>query len=355
MSAAIVSVSAFAQSSEAGHAVVNGTKPFNYVTSPERLLSPDTTGIVNFIDFLPEFAANSGQAVIYGYSGGGFIYGNNVSANNLRIVGQGYQNLNTTPVNVIGALLWFGGKEMDGASSATSKVTVQTYAVVANRSRNTNGSGTFNSSTNNWPGPATGAASQSADLLFSDVDTINWNYVSFPTVHTYTGDFALVMDVTPLAAGDTVGLVSDSQNDANNLDYTWHKIGSNWYVTDQLFSPAAAPDFGSGGLDNNIGFWAVLEDATGVNEFFNGMKLTTYPNPAVETATVEYTLENNSNGVSLLVFNQAGQKVMENNYNQQSAGNYKVTIDAKELAAGNYFYQLRANGQVFTKKFVVTK
>lgn len=355
MGAALLSVTAFAQTSEAGHAVVKGSKAINHVVSADRLSSPDTTGIVNVTDFLPEFAAVSGQAVIYGYTGGGFIYGNNVSGNNLRIVGQGYDNLNNIPVNIIGALLWFGGQEMDGASSPTSRMAVQTYAVVANRSRNTNGSGTFNSSTNNWPGPATGAASQTVDLLFADVDTVNFNYVAFPTVHTYIDDFALVMDVTNLASGDTVGLVSDSQNDAQNMDYTWHKIGSNWYVTDQLFSNPAAPDLGSGGLDNNIGFWAVLEDATGVNEFFNGMKLTTYPNPAVENVTVEYTLEQNSNGVSLVVFDQTGRKVVENKYNQQTAGTYKVSINAADLAAGNYFYQLNANGHNFTKKFVVTK
>lgn len=355
MGAALLSVSAFAQSSEAGHAVVKGTKAINHMTSAERLSSPDTTGIVNITDFLPEFAANSGQAVIYGYTGGGFIYGNNVSGNNLRICAQGYDNLNNIPVNIIGALLWFGGQESDAGSSSTSRMAIQTYAVVANRSRNTNGSGTFNSSTNNWPGPATGAASQTVDLLFSDVDTVNFNYVAFPTTHTYIDDFCLVMDVNNLAAGDTVGLVSDSQNDANNIDYTWHKIGTNWYVTDQLFSNPAAPDLGSGGLDNNIGFWAVLEDATGVNEFFNGMKLTTYPNPAVENVTVEYTLEQNSTGVSLVVFDQTGRKVVENRYNSQTAGNYKVTINASELAAGNYFYQLNANGHNFTKKFVVTK
>jgi hypothetical protein len=355
-SAALLSVAAFGQTSEAGKAVVNSTKTFSYVASPERLLSPDTTGLVNFLDFLPEFAPG-GQAVIYGYTGGGFIYGNNVSGNNLRICAQGYDNLNNIPVNIVGALLWFGGKESDGVSAPTSRIAVQTYNVVPNRSRNTNGSGAFNSTVNNWPGPAAGAASQTVDLLFVDVDTMPgmFNYVSFPTVATFVDDFALVMDVTNLSAGDTVGLVSDQEDDASELDYTWHKIGANWYVTDQLFSPAAAPDFGTGGLNNNIALWAVVEDATGVNEFFNGMKLTTYPNPAVEQVTIEYTLEQNANGVSLMIFDQSGRKVLENTYSQQNAGTYKATVNTSDLAAGTYFYQLRSNGHMFTKQFVVTK
>lgn len=352
--AALLSVGAFAQSSEAGKAIVTGTKALVHVTSPDRITSPDTTGIVNVTEFLPEFLPGGGSASIYGYTGGGFIYGNNVSGNNLRIVAQGYDNLNVIPVQVQGVILWFGGQESDLGSSPTSKVVISAYNVIPNRSRNTNGSGVFNSSVNNWPGPAT-TAGATADLMFIDIDTLGWNYVAFPTPATFMDDFAVVMDVTPLAAGDTVGLVSDNQNDAANMDYTWHKIGANWYVTDQLFSNPAAPDLGSGGLDNNIAMWAVIEDATGVNEFFNGMKLTTYPNPVVSKATIEYTLEKASDNVSLFVFDQSGKKVVNNSYSKQDAGTYKVELETSNLAAGNYIYQLRANGRMFTKKFVVTK
>jgi hypothetical protein len=353
-SAALFSVAAYAQNSEFGNTHVLQTKPINYVASPERMTCPDTAGLVNFTDFQPEFGSVSGQAVIYGYQGGGYVFGNNVSTNNLRIVGQGYLNLNSTPVKVLGALLWFGGKEQDGASSATSKVVVSGFDIQANRSRNTNGSGTFNSTTNNWPGPAA-TAKCSADLMFVDIDTNNFNYVPFATPSTFLGDFALVMDVTPLAAGDTVGLVSDKIGDAQNLDFTWHKIGTNWYVSDQLFSSPAAPALGSGGLDLDIAMWPVLCDATGVQEFFNGMKLTTFPNPASDKATIEYALQKDSKDVAVVVYDQTGRKVMEKKYDEQAAGSYKVTVEAINLASGMYFYQLKANGSVLTKKLEVIK
>ncbi|MCW3070829.1 MAG: peptidase [Bacteroidetes bacterium] len=352
--AALLSVNAFAQTSEAGKATVTGSKPFVHATSPDRITSPDTTGIVNVTEFLPEFLPGGGAASIYGYTGGGYIYGNNVSGNNLRIVAQGYDNLNVIPVHVEGVILWFGAQESDAGSSATSKVVISAYNMAPNKAKNTNGSGTFNSSTNNWEGPS-GTAQSTANLLFSDIDTLGWNYVAFPTPATFVDDFALVMDVTALAAGDTVGLVSDNQNDAGNIDLTYHKIGTSWYVTDQLFSNAASPDFGSGGLDNNIAMWAVIEDATGVNEFFNGMKLTTYPNPVVSKTTIEYTLEKSSSNVTLTVYDQHGKKVVNNSYEKQDAGTYKVEVDASNLAAGTYIYQLRANGRNFTKKLVVTK
>ncbi len=354
-SAALFTFAANAQNSESGNAHVLQTKTINHVIPADRIACPDTAGWANFTDFLPEFASISGQAVIFGYTGGGYVFGNNVSVNQLRIVAQGYSNLNATPIKVQGALLWFGGQESDAGSSATSKVVITGYDVVANRSRNTNGSGTFNSSTNNWPGPASGAPKCTADLLFSDIDTLGMNYVPFPTPATFLGDMALVMDVTTLAAGDTVGLVSDQIGDAQNLDFTWHKIGSNWYVSDQLFSPAAAPDLGSGGLDLDIAMFPVLCDATGVDEFFNGMKLTTYPNPAVDKATIEYSLQRDSKNVAVIVYDQAGRKVFEKKFDEQTSGSYKVTVESINLASGMYFYQLKANGSFLTKKLEIIK
>ncbi len=98
-----------------------------------------------------------------------------------------------------------------------------------------------------------------------------------------------------------------------------------------------------------------MSDATGVNEYFQGMKLTTYPNPAVNNVTVEYTLEKNATGVSITVLDATGHKVLENKYNEQSAGTYTVALDASNLAAGTYFYQLRASGHNVTKQLVITK
>lgn len=353
--AALLSASAFAQSSDAGKAHVAGTKAFVHATSHERD-AIDTTGIgaSGILDYLPEFLPNGGPASIYGYLGGGYIYGNNVSANNLKVCAQGYDNLNVTPVHITGVIAWFGAQESDLGSSATSKVTFSAYNMAPNKAYNTNGSGTFNSSTANFEGPS-GAAVESADLMFTDIDTTDFNYIPFPAAATFIDDFAIAMDVTPLAAGDTVGLVSDNQNDAFNQDFAYHKIGTKWYVTDQLFSPATAPDLGSGGLDNDIALWAVVDDATGVDQFFNNMELTMYPNPAADKATIKYTLAKNAANVSLTVYDMHGHKVLNNTYAQQDAGTYTVDVDAANLAGGTYFYQLRSNGHIFTKQFVVSK
>jgi hypothetical protein len=353
---AIISLVSFAQPNAAGKGTILSSKSLNRNVSAERLTNPDTTGLVNYTDFQPEFAP-SGMIYNFGYTGGGYVYGNNVDG--LNICAQGYQNIIGSPMKVIGAIAWFVEKQSDLTSSGTSKVVVKAYNIQPNRAANTNGSGTFNS-TLNWPGPAATAAA-SADILFTDIDTVNFNYVAFATPPTFMGDFAIACDFSTLAAGDTAGLICDkpftpgSPGDAMNLDYTYHFYSGKWYVTDQMFSPAAGPDFGSGQCDNDCALFAVVSDATGVNEFVNGMKLTTYPNPATDNVTFEYTLEKDASSVKLVVIDAAGHKIMNNDYNAQKAGSYKVNLDATGLAAGTYFYQLFVGGHYLTKQVTITK
>ncbi len=260
---AIISASLSAQSTDqSNRPFIKKTIPFNYFRSAERMSGPDTTGIVNVIDFLPEFLPGGGSATIYGYTGGGYLYGNN--AGSINVCAQGYVNLNNTPIRILGVLMWFGAKQSDAGSAPTSKVVVKAWGVSPNKSYNTDNSGTFNLTATNWPGPSTAnnAPDASADLLFTNIDTLNnFNYVSFAVPPTYVGDFAVGVDFSTLAVGDTAGLVSDNQNDASNLDYAYNLYQNKWIVSDQLFSSPTGPDFGSGQLDNDIAIWAVIDVA----------------------------------------------------------------------------------------------
>ncbi|MDQ3047693.1 MAG: T9SS type A sorting domain-containing protein [Bacteroidota bacterium] len=358
--AVVVSASAFAQGgSFSGNVVANSAKNIPAKTAPSQRLATDTTGIgfnvITNVTFLPEFAPNN-SVVNWGYLGGGYIFGNNVFGG-LNICAQGYQNLNTMPVEVDGVILWFAGIENDMGSSATSKVVIKAYDMAPNKACNTNGAGTFNTTVLNDDGP-TGAPKATADLLFSAIDTtfLADNYVPFSSPPSFAADFAIAVDFNTLAPGDTAGLYADQEDDAGELDYAFHFYSGKWHTTDHLFSdPAVATENGTGALNNDIAIFAVFGDATGVNEFFNGMKLTTYPNPASVNSKIEYTLEKDSRNVSITVFDQAGRKVLENKYDEQSAGSYKVDVETINLASGTYFYQLRANGNNFTKKLVVAK
>lgn len=359
-SAALISFAANAQNAPLGQGVVlsKRTMPLKS-TNAERLACPDTAGagLISVTsgspEFLPEFAP-TGQVLQFGYQGGGYVYGNTVDSR-LKTCAQGYSNLNGATLHVTDVLSLFAAKERDLAGSATSKVTFKLYPMQANRSCNVN-NGAVNVSTLNWPGPAT-TASASGDLLFDNIDTtfLTFNVVAFPSEPTFTGDFAIAMETAGLVAGDTVGLLCDDINSAADLDYAYNYIGgtfNKWMVTDNVFSSV-----GTGEVDNNIALFPVIcsGPGTGINEFVFGMKMNAYPNPAADKTTIEYTLEKNSNAVRLLIIDQAGRVVVDNKYNDQAAGTYKVKIETISLASGVYFYQLRSDSGVVTSKFSVAK
>lgn len=354
LGATLLSVVSFAQTVR----TIGPLKPVAFHSSilgGERV-NLDTTGIgINgMVDFLPVFAP-TGSVYTSAYTAGGYIYGVAPSSQagvKFDKCAQGYLNLSNLPIKVEGVLLFFVAKESDLTTSATSKVVVKAWAMAPNKALATVTAGTLNQTVYNAPGPATSvnAPQASADLLFADVDTLNYNYVTFPTPVAFSTDFAIGLDCVNLAAGDTVGLAMDAPgDDGGTIHYSFLNVVSKWFVTGQLVGTASAE------INNEIGLWAVYTNATGVSEYFNGMKLTTYPNPVVDKATIEYTLEKNSANVKLVVLDATGKKVIDNSYSNQTAGIYKVDVATDKLAAGSYFYQLTSNGYSFAKKFVVTK
>lgn len=259
-----ISASLSAQSiDKSNQPFIKKTIPFPYSSGADRMSGPDTLGLVDYTDFLPQFAPFF-SPVLYQYVNGGYVFGNN--GDSINICAQGYKNLNNTPVRVLGVLLWFAAKESDMGGAPSSKVVVKTWRVSPDKAYNTDSSGIANSTVTNAPGPATSytAPDASADILYTDIDTTamsSYTYVSFAVPPTYAGDFAVGVDFSTLAAGDTAGLVSDTNNDAFNLDYAYHLYQNKWFVTDHLYSSQASPYFGSGGMDNNIAIWAVIDTA----------------------------------------------------------------------------------------------
>jgi peroxiredoxin len=84
-----------------------------------------------------------------------------------------------------------------------------------------------------------------------------------------------------------------------------------------------------------------------------------YPNPFNPSTVITYTL-NEATQVSLKVFNMLGAEVATVVNERQSAGEKKVTWNATEssgsaLPSGLYIYQLKAGGDVITKKMTLIK
>jgi hypothetical protein len=311
----------------------------------------DTVAWSNFTDFLPEFSP-SGNLSIYGYTGGGYVYGKNHDS--LNVCGAGFFNVGAVPVTITKAVIWAAKKSHSGTATS-SNLTVRMWDMAANKAYSYNGTA--------WNqdkyGPNT--VKTATTVPYSMIDTSStlptspWTIVTFSAPVTFTADFAIELNTVTLAAGDTVGFVSDKAGDQGGVQMTFHKSWyggtsySPWVITDGGF-------FAAGSLDNSIAAFPILASNVAVKEYFNGVKLNDiYPNPASDVATLEYSFEKESNNVSVIVYDIRGTKVFEEKQGTLAAGSHKITLNTEAFSAGSYFYQVRANGYVLTKEFIISK
>ncbi len=305
-------------------------------------------------DWLPEFYPAGSSYVKYGYVGGGYSFGNN--KDNLNMCAQGFLNVNGLTVTISKVLISVYAKKK--TSVGASNIIVSIYDMAPNKAWNEATPGSTVAALNH-DGPNT--LLSSTPVAFTAIDTTvlaskipyRFTVATFSAPVTFSTSFVVAVDSRTttaggIAPGDTLGILADADDVNNTLDYTYVRYPSgNWY----------AADFAFGGLKSNLAIFPILDDEyVGVTEFFNGVKLSAlYPNPTKDVATIAYSLEKASTNVSLEVFTINGQKAYSEKFGNQQAGDYKITLDASSYAAGSYFYQLRANGTVLTKEFVVTE
>lgn len=79
-----------------------------------------------------------------------------------------------------------------------------------------------------------------------------------------------------------------------------------------------------------------------------------YPNPFNPSTIIEYSLPKMSN-VVLNVYDALGKCVKTLVNEKQNAGNYSVDFNASDLSSGLYFYSLKVDGRIVTKKMSLIK
>lgn len=79
-----------------------------------------------------------------------------------------------------------------------------------------------------------------------------------------------------------------------------------------------------------------------------------YPNPFNPGTVISYQLSGNSS-VELNVFDALGRKVATLVNKKQSAGNYSVNFDGRNLSSGMYWYRLEAGNRAEIKKMTLIK
>ncbi len=93
-----------------------------------------------------------------------------------------------------------------------------------------------------------------------------------------------------------------------------------------------------------------LNQGENITSYFVGC----YPNPFNPSTIINYQLPE-AGLVSLRIFDSMGREVKTLVNEQKDKGSYNISFDASHLSSGVYFYQLRSDNFISTKKMILMK
>ena len=91
--------------------------------------------------------------------------------------------------------------------------------------------------------------------------------------------------------------------------------------------------------------------SVGINELENVKDVTVYPNPVINSVTIEFVVQDNAL-LQLSVSNILGKTIIEENIDVMP-GSFKKSFDVSELNSGIYFIVIKQGDQNIAKKFVI--
>lgn len=104
----------------------------------------------------------------------------------------------------------------------------------------------------------------------------------------------------------------------------------------------------------------IFERITSVDDYTsNTLKFNNYPNPFEHKTTITFTLEN-TNKVDLTIYDLNGNIVKVLLSGIIDKGEHKIEWDGSNsegffVGSGNYFYQLKIDNEILTKKLIIIK
>jgi len=317
----------------------------------------DTLGLLEF----------GSQAVLYSdIDGSGYIFGTAVVVDELELlpgappipvtqrtheVAAGF--LVNSGYSVKGAMMLFG--EKSNPSGQNRNLNLKVYSIADNTAF-----GTTTAQNPDAEGPATVLRTQA--FAFNDIqvddESIASTIVEFTNPVFASGDFAVAVDLAPLYTGtvDTVALYVNQPSPNNNPEYGWLRLNAapqgfaaqNFWVNLNVFD-----------ISVQIAIFAIVEESVGIEEagFINGVKLNTYPNPALtsDNVRIDYTLENHAKAVEVTIFDMNGRLVQRFEEGSRIAGVHTVNVPAGMLSSGSYIYAITADNSRIAKRMEVVR
>ncbi len=307
----------------------------------------DTLGLAEFGD----------EAWLYSTQSG-YLFGTNALAGEIQglpVVQMNYEFASGYIVNdaynVTGALIYFANKTAVSASPAAVKVKL--WSIADNKAL-----GTSTSTAPDAIGP--NAVLKTATLPFANINVDANTIVSFPSAQWINTDFAISVDIKDLyngtATADTVAIYASAQGLADGT-YTWTNFGIDispqtlWARTNATLQTP---------LNAYVGIFAIVEESLASIEeqgFINGVKITTFPNPAVTSDNVrfDYALESSAKAVEINIIDMNGKLVHTFAEGSRAAGVHTLNVSAGTLSAGSYIYTITADNKRIAKRMEVVK
>jgi hypothetical protein len=84
------------------------------------------------------------------------------------------------------------------------------------------------------------------------------------------------------------------------------------------------------------------------------LHLNVYPNPFVESTTVNYSLSK-PQFVELAIIDQLGRRIETLAKSKKDSGNYQVVWQTKSVPPGVYHLKLVTEDEIITRQLVITK
>ena len=335
---------AFASSTFAQSIIV---REANKSVAPKLILNSNTSKDITDTLFLDDYVNNVTNNYNLIASDYGYILGTNWDSSNVAgntQIAQGYTN--GSAIHIEQVLVYIGAVGKYSANG--SSLNVQLHLL--------DDSSHYGSGQNQFDIICPGTLLGSTTIPWNDIDTsVMFSVATFNTPVPINGqDFAVVLDVSNFYTNsDTVSIIGGETvaSTVYGLEYTWYLYPAAtpfWTQFSHVWISGGSP------MDIAIAAFPVYGDGVGINDpdFYQGMKLSIYPNPVSNVASIDYALQYNSK-VSIDIINVAGKVIKTVDLGSKNIGKYNTTINVEDLASGNYFISLNANGSRFIKKLIV--